>query len=139
MIWFCASHAEQGTLLSVWRQIIQHDASFGVAVPFEPYLFQQAGSVSANGKGVVGRLATDAELVRIPAIIPPVPVGLDEYGDMGRIQLLRSELLRRSAGEAGYGFMHFVIGRNGATKRPGAGHAFSSLCHFRYLEAAFPL
>lgn len=67
MSWFCAGHAEQGALLPVGDQIIQHDASFGVSVPFEPYLFQQAGRMLADGKGIIGRLATDAELVGVPA------------------------------------------------------------------------
>ena len=59
MSWFRAGHTEQGALLSVWSQVIQHDACFGVAVPFEPYLFHQAGSMPADGKSIIGQLTND--------------------------------------------------------------------------------
>lgn len=56
--------------------------------------------MSADGKGVIGRLATDAELVGVPAVIPLAPVSLDEHGDMNRIQVLGPELLGRSGCKA---------------------------------------
>ena len=59
MSWFRADHAEQGALMLVGRQIIQHDACFDLAVPFEPYLFHQAGSMPADGKSIIGQLTND--------------------------------------------------------------------------------
>jgi hypothetical protein len=46
-------------LLFVWSNVIQHDACFGVAVIFEPHLFQQAGCMPTDGKSMIGRVTID--------------------------------------------------------------------------------